>query len=116
MKINIDPLSVFVGQKSVYSHDECEWADMDNPSGAVCTKEIVVEAWTQGGRRFYCYPSKEDVSALVDEITTKGEIDLNEGWHEGYEVYGPVAWQAADSLREMAHQSNPATAGTVRDF
>ncbi len=97
-----------------------EWADMSNPDGAVYGQRILVHATTPRGRRFvnnriFDTTESERAARLVARIKDVGHINI-EHWYETFEVYGSEAWCAADNQREINHQLNPHTAGTVRDY
>jgi hypothetical protein len=112
--------SVYLDTSDVVVRFDPEWADMGNPSGAVYSQRILVCATTPNGRRFnhirtFDTTDVERAERLAARIKNAGRIDL-EHWNETYEIYGSDAWCAADRERELAHQSNPHTAGTVRDY
>lgn len=97
-----------------------EMADMSNPDGSVYCKFLFVTATTPEGRRFihphrFEQDQEDRASRFASRVKEKGEIDITL-WGESYEVYGSPAWQEADRERHLAWQSNPATAGTIRDY
>ena len=112
--------SVYHDQHDVVVRFNPEWVDMSNPSGAVYGERIMVYATTPRGRRFihnHAFDTTEvdHADRLVARIKDVGRINLDH-WNETYEVYGSDAWCAADDAREIDHQMNPHTAGTVRDY
>jgi len=112
--------SAYLDTDDIVVRFDPEWADMDNPMGAVYSQRILVCAASPSGRRFihnhtFDTTDAERAARLVARIKDAGRINL-EHWSETYEVYGSDAWCAADRERELAHQSNPYTAGTVRDY
>ena len=112
--------SVYLDETYEVVRFDPEWADMSNPSGAVYGERIMVCATTRRGRRFihsHIFDATEVDRAerLVARIKDAGRINLDH-WNETYEVYGSDAWCAADEQREIDHQLNPHTAGTVRDY
>jgi hypothetical protein len=114
----IDSVRWFLDNTVVDHHPE--FADMDNPEGALYDWMIFVEAVTPDGRRFHhsmAFPPNDEDKAdlLVSQIKAAGKINTIY-WVETYEVYGSPAWQLADNQRHLAWQSNPNTAGTVRDI
>ncbi len=96
-----------------------EYADMGNPEGARYAKVARVTAETADGRRFVHEVGFEahaqSANTLASKVAKAGKINLKH-WQETYAVYGSSAWALADLQREQAHQMNPATAGTVRDY
>jgi hypothetical protein len=107
------PTCVFVGSNP-------EMADIANPDGAIYEERLSVEAITDGGRRWihphmFTYDEIERAENFADRVMIRGSINIDL-WVETYEVYGSPAWEAADRLREIEWQSNPNTAGFIRDF
>jgi len=95
-----------------------EMADMGNPHGHRFGLVHRVIAASFHGRRFvhrHEFSSAAAAEVFAARVVFAGEIDLDH-WGETFEIYGSQAWEAADQDREFAHQANPATAGTVRDY
>jgi len=108
---------VVVDEEAVSFDPEC--ADMGNPEGARYAKIARVTAETADGRRFIHEVGfdelAQEVNTLASKVARAGKINMKH-WNETYEVYGSSAWALGDLQREQAHQMNPATAGTVRDY
>jgi hypothetical protein len=95
-----------------------EMADMGNPHGHRFGMVHRVIASNLIGRRFvhsHEFSSASSAEAFAVRVLVAGWIDLDH-WGETFEIYGSQAWEAADQEREFAHQADPATAGTVRDY
>ena len=113
MKVKIDPRCTLDTQDYAFSHNDYEFADMSNPTGAQYNIVTVVEAGTLEGRRFRLWDVPDGlVEILKGEINDAGEIDLEEyNWAEFYSVYGSKVWEEEDALREMMSDF-----GTIRDY
>ena len=105
----------------VWAYNDPEMCDMDNPDGDIYHQRCLIVAATEGGRRFILRDFNKDpedidkAESFAKRILEVGSIDLGL-WNETYEIYGSPAWQFADQQRQFAHENNPATAGTVRDY
>ena len=111
---------VYIDTDEVAVGFDPERADISNPVGAIYNQLIQIYATTSDGRRFIHSRSFNTVESelankLVRRIKDAGCISP-EHWCETYEIYGSDAWCAADREREIVHQSNPDTAGTIRDY
>jgi hypothetical protein len=105
----------------VWAYNNPEMCDMDNPTGDIYHRRCLIVATTEGGRRFILQDFNKDpedidkAESFAKRILAVGSIDLAR-WNETYEVYGSSDWQFADQQRQFAHESNPHTKGTVRDY
>jgi hypothetical protein len=94
---------VDVGRDVVVVDYNSEFADMDNPTGAIYRNTFQVMAITKDGRRFVHHhffgEDRDAADRLAIRVLYRGEVD-HAHWTETYPVYGSSAWAVEEVYRQ----------------